>query len=53
MQRMKNVPDRPEGRPPTPWLAGIAIGFTIMSMASGAIALGAGWALSGPPTKSK
>ena len=34
------------GRPmPAPWLAGAAIGLTILTLASGAMALGAGLAL--------
>jgi hypothetical protein len=53
MQRMKSSPDRPTGRPPSPWLAGMAIGLTIMGMASSAIVLGAGWALSRPTDKDK
>jgi len=39
--------DGPEAKPPPPWLAGAAIGLTLLGMASGAIAFGAGMALSG------
>ncbi|HUN42093.1 MAG TPA: hypothetical protein VMU81_17535 [Acetobacteraceae bacterium] len=35
----------PGAKPVPPWLAGAAIGLTILGMASGAIALGAGMAL--------
>jgi hypothetical protein len=48
MPRMKNTSDRPSNpMPQLPWLAGAAIGLAIMSMASGAMAMGAGWALGG------
>ncbi|MDR3535196.1 MAG: hypothetical protein P4L71_01725 [Acetobacteraceae bacterium] len=48
--RMKDPPGRPPPppRPAPPWMAGAAIGLVLFSMASGAIALGAGWALMGP-----
>jgi hypothetical protein len=36
----------PTPQPTPPWLAGAAIGLTILGMASSAIALGAGLALS-------
>lgn len=38
-------------KPEPSWLAGAAIGLTILGMASGAIAFGAGMALSRPPTR--
>lgn len=52
MQRRKQSaePSQPpsSGRPPAPpWIAGAAIGMTLMSLASGAMVMGAGWALSG------
>lgn len=37
----------PESKPEPSWLAGAAIGLTILSMAGSAIAFGAGLALSG------
>jgi len=37
----------PDAKPEPPWLAGAAIGLTLLGMASGAIALGAGLALTG------
>jgi len=41
----------PSAKPVPPWLAGAAIGLTILGMASGAIAFGAGLALSQPATR--
>lgn len=38
-----------DARPEPSWLAGAAIGLTILGMASSAIALGAGLALTRPP----
>ena len=43
--------DGPGATPTPPWLAGAAIGLTILGMASGAIAFGAGLALSGTPVR--
>jgi hypothetical protein len=39
------------GRPGNPWLAGAAIGIAISSMATGAMILGAGWAIAQAPIK--
>ncbi|MGE0420384.1 MAG: hypothetical protein AB7O80_26560 [Acetobacteraceae bacterium] len=36
--------------PATPWLAGAMIGLTILTIAGGAMALGAGMAISQPRT---
>lgn len=47
MPRMKNPPGPPPRPPTPPWFAGMAIGLTILGIASTAMALGAGWALSG------
>ena len=38
-------------RPGNPWLAGAAIGIAISSMATGAMMLGAGWAIAQAPVK--
>ncbi len=48
--RMKDPGTRPPPppRPTPPWLAGAAIGIVLFGMASGAMALGASWALMGP-----
>ncbi|MBN8874646.1 MAG: hypothetical protein J0H67_17550 [Rhodospirillales bacterium] len=40
-------PPSPAAPPTAPWLAGAAIGMTLLGLASGAMAMGAGWALSG------
>ena len=56
MARFKNTPEseQPPRREP-PWLAGAAIGVAIMSMATGAMALGAsmGLAVGAPPRRQK
>jgi hypothetical protein len=41
----------PGAKPAPPWLTGAAIGLTILGMAGGAIAFGAGMALSGSTTR--
>jgi len=41
----------PGAKPAPPWLAGAAIGLTLLGMASGAMALGAGMALSQSVTR--
>lgn len=45
MHRHKNSAGGPTPLPAPPWLAGMAIGLTILGMASSAMALGAGLAL--------
>ncbi len=40
MQRSRASADPPHGPTPPPWLAGVAIGLTIMTMAAGAITVG-------------
>ncbi len=44
MHRKTNPGGGPTPLPPPPWLAGAAIGLTILGMASSAIAFGAGLA---------
>jgi hypothetical protein len=41
LQRSRASAEPPHGPPPTPWLAGAAIGLTILTMAAGAMSLGA------------
>ena len=48
MRRGKETSD--PRRPPTPWLAGAAIGIAISSMATSAMLFGAGLALVQAPT---
>lgn len=47
MPRMQSPPGPPPRPPALPWFAGMAIGLTILGIASTAMALGATWALSG------
>ena len=47
MRRGRNSGGTPGPVPAPPWLVGAMIGMTIMTMATGAIAAGAGMALSG------
>jgi hypothetical protein len=44
MQRFRSSADQPNGPPAPPWLAGAAIGLTILTMAAGAMTLGTAWA---------
>ncbi len=46
VHRKTNPGGGPAPLPPPPWLAGVAIGLTILGMASSAIAFGAGLAWS-------
>jgi hypothetical protein len=45
MQRFRGAADQPNGPPAPPWLAGAAIGLTILTMAAGAMTLGTTLAL--------
>ncbi len=45
MMRRNKEAGGPPNPPGTPWLAGATIGLTIMTMAAGAMMLGAGMAL--------
>ena len=45
MQRFRGSADHPNGPPTPPWLAGVAIGLTILTMAAGAMTLGTSLAL--------
>ncbi len=53
MHRKTNPGGGPPPLPAPPWLAGAAIGLTILGMASSAIAFGAGLALSQTATRGK
>jgi hypothetical protein len=53
MHRKTNSGDGPAPVPSPPWLAGAAIGLTILGMASSAIVFGAGLALSQAATRLK
>ncbi len=52
LQRSRTSADPPHGRPPPPWLAGAAIGLTILTMAAGAMTVGATLAI-GQATRPK
>jgi hypothetical protein len=52
MQRYKGLLGNPLSGPGTPWLVGAMIGLTIMTMASGAMTLGASLALGKAGSKS-
>ncbi len=51
--RRKSMSGGPQRPPRPPWIAGVTIGLVILGMASGAMALGVTWALSGNGGKSK
>ena len=40
LHRSRNSAEPPRGAPAPPWLAGAAIGLTILTMAAGAMTLG-------------
>lgn len=49
LQRSRTSAGPPHGPPPAPWLAGAAIGLTILTMAAGAMSLGATLAIRQAP----
>jgi hypothetical protein len=53
MQRLKNTGNVPSPRPTPHWLAGMMIGSVVMTMATHAILLGAGAAISDSTLKNR
>jgi hypothetical protein len=53
MQRLKNTGNVPLPRPTGHWLAGMMIGSIVMTMATHAMILGAGAAISGSTLKNR
>jgi hypothetical protein len=53
MQRLKNTANLPPPRPSGSWLAGMMIGATIMTMATQAMVLGAGAAITDATLKGR
>jgi hypothetical protein len=51
MQRLKNTGNVPSSRPVPHWLAGMMIGSIVVTMATHAMLLGAGAAISGSTLK--
>jgi hypothetical protein len=53
MQRLKNTENVPSSRPVPHWLAGMMIGSIVVTMATHAMLLGAGAAISGSTLKDR